>query len=120
MYASVDPATAILEVAAHKGFKVLDTVPHVLTSARVIDPVPIRIVQPEEVPNPNWLVPSSHGPGQQAFGDALVAQGAFVLLPSTVSRHSWNVIFDAVWAAGRFEDVRQEQFALDPRLHATH
>lgn len=119
VYASLDPGTAILEVAAHKGFKTLDTVPHVLTSARVIDPVLIRIVQPEDLPNPNWLVPASHGPGQQAFGDALLREGAIVLLPSTVSRHSWNVLFEASWAAGRFDDVRQESFALDPRLHVT-
>ena len=31
VYCSIDPATAILEVAVHKGFKALDTVPHVLT-----------------------------------------------------------------------------------------
>ena len=33
VYCSADPATAILEVAVHKGFHVLDTVPHVLTTA---------------------------------------------------------------------------------------
>lgn len=117
VYASLDPATAILEVAVHKGFKVLDTVPHILTSARIAEPSQVRVVTPEEVPNPNWLVPVVHGSGQQAFGDALLAQGAFVLVPSTVSRHSWNVIFDSAWAAGRFDDVCQERFALDPRLH---
>lgn len=118
VYASLDPATAILEVAVHKGFKALDTVPHVLTSARIADPALVRVVPPEEVPNPNWLVPTVHGPGQQAFGDALLASGAFVFVPSTVSRHSWNVVFDVGWAVGRFEDVRQERFALDPRLHS--
>jgi RES domain-containing protein len=119
VYAALDPATAILEVAVHKGFKALDTVPHVLTSARIVDPALVRVVQPEDVPNPNWLMPTVHGPGQQAFGDALLAEGLFVVLPSTVSRQSWNVIFDAAWARGRFEDVQQEGFALDPRLHQT-
>lgn len=118
VYAALDPATAILEVAVHKGFKALDTVPHVLTSARIADPALIRVVQPEDVPNPNWLVPTLHGPGQQAFGDDLLSGGAFVLLPSTVSRHSWNVVFDAAWAASNFDDMRQERFALDPRLHS--
>ena len=37
VYCSLEPATAILEVAVHKKFKALDTAPHTLTSARVID-----------------------------------------------------------------------------------
>src|SRR5690606_37439658 len=32
VYCSLDPATAILEVAVHKGFKPLDTVAHALTA----------------------------------------------------------------------------------------
>uniref|UniRef100_UPI003F94965A RES family NAD+ phosphorylase n=1 Tax=Rhodoblastus sp. TaxID=1962975 RepID=UPI003F94965A len=31
VYCSIDPATAILEVAVHTGFEALDSVPHVLT-----------------------------------------------------------------------------------------
>lgn len=119
VYAALDPATAILEVAVHKGFKVLDTAPHVLTSARIVDPSSIQVVQPEDVPNPNWLVPSTHGPGQQGFGDALLSAHRFVLIPSTVSRQSWNLIFEAGQGAGAFDDMRQERFALDPRLHRT-
>lgn len=117
VYAALDPATAILEVAVHKGFTVLDTAPHVLTSARVVDPTLIHVVQPDHVPNPNWLAPTSHGPGQQGFGDALLGAHRFVLIPSTVSRHSWNLIFEASQGAGAFDDVLQDRFALDPRLH---
>ena len=117
VYASLDPATAILEVAVHKGFRALDTERHVLTSARMIDMADLHVVDPADVPNPNWLVPGAHGPGQQAFGDALLRDHLFVLIPSTVSRHSWNVIFDAKKVAGNFDDVRQDDFALDPRLH---
>nr|WP_249218959.1 RES domain-containing protein [Loktanella sp. SALINAS62] len=117
VYASMDPSTAIIEVAVHKGFKVLDTTAHILTSARIIDPAIINVVQPDDVPNPNWLVPGSHGPGQQGFGDQLLTDHLFSLLPSTVSRHSWNLIFDADRARRYFDDVRQERFALDPRLH---
>jgi RES domain-containing protein len=116
VYAALDPATAILEVAVHKGFKVLDTTPHVLTSARVSDASLIHVLRPEKVPNPNWLVPSAHGPGQQAFGDALLRGHRFVLIPSTVSRHSWNLIFNPAQAAGSYDDVKQDRFALDPRL----
>ena len=106
-----------MEVAVHKGFKVLDTAPHVLTSARVIDVATVHVVYPEDIPNPNWLVPGSHGPGQQAYGDQLLNDHLFSLVPSTVSRHSWNLIFDANRAAGHYDDVQQELFALDPRLH---
>ena len=117
VYTSVDPSTAIMEVAVHKGFKVLDTAPHVLTSARVIDLSEVHVVYPEDLPNPNWLVPGSHGPGQQAYGDQLLKDHLFSLVPSTVSRHSWNLIFDADRAAGHYDDVQRERFALDPRLH---
>jgi len=67
--------------------------------------------------NPNWLVPGFHGPGRQGFGDQLLKDHPFSLLPSTVSHHSWNLIFDADRAKGYFDDVQQERFALDPRLH---
>jgi len=118
VYASIDPAVAILEVAVHKGFRVLDTAPHLLTCARITDPSIIHVVRPEDIPNPSWLVPTTHGPGQQGFGDQLVRDHLFTLIPSTVSRYSWNLIFDPGRAFHHLEDVRQERFALDPRLHA--
>lgn len=117
VYSSVDPAAAILEVAVHKGFRVLDTAPHVLTSARIVDPGLVHVVMPKDVPNANWLVPASHGPGQRGFGDMLLATHVFSLVPSTVSRHSWNIIFDPTKTTGLIDDIRQERFALDPRLH---
>lgn len=102
----------------HKGFEVLDRVAHVLSSAVILDPADVHIVQPADVPNPNWLVPSIPSKGQQAFGDALLAQHIFTLVPSAVSRHSWNLIFDPARAARRYGDALQEAFALDPRLQA--
>lgn len=117
VYCSLDPATAILEVAAHEGFKVLDTVPHVLTAATITDPSRVYVVDPTSVPNPNWLRPGVPGAGQQAFGDALFARHQFVVLPSTVSTHSWNLIFIAAMAAGAYAMRLQEDFALDTRLH---
>lgn len=116
VYASLDPATACLEVAVHKGFQVLDTMPHYLTSARISDPTLIHVVQPDDIPNPNWLVPATPGENQQHFGNALLQQYLFVLIPSAVSRHSWNLIFDADRAASHYDEVSQERFALDPRL----
>lgn len=117
VYASLDPATAILEVAVHKTFSVLDTVPHVLTRARISDPAMVHIVRPEDVPNTDWLVPTLPGAGQQAFGDALLQKHRFVLIPSAVSRHSWNVLFVDEWAKGHYDKVEQERFALDTRLN---
>jgi RES domain-containing protein len=117
VYAALDPATAILEVAVHKGFRALDTVRHVLTSARIADPGQVRVIGAEDVPNPNWLRPGVPSAGQQAFGDALLKTHRFVLIPSVVSVHSWNVIFDAVGARSEYGSVEQEAFALDTRLH---
>jgi RES domain-containing protein len=117
VYAALEPAAAILEVAVHKTFRALDTVPHVLTSARIADASRVRVVNASEVPNPNWLRPGAVGAGQQAFGDALLKAHPFVLIPSVVSSHSWNVIFDPTVAEGFYRSAAQERFALDTRLH---
>ncbi|KJC43288.1 RES domain-containing protein [Bradyrhizobium sp. LTSP857] len=116
VYCSIDPATAILEVAVHKGFRALDTVPHVITAA-IIDPAGVFVVEPTAVPNPNWLRPGIPSAGQQAFGDDLLARHGFVVIPSVVSTASWNLIFAAANAAGLYELRSQEPFALDTRLH---
>ena len=117
VYAAMDPATAILEVAVHKTFAALDAVPHVLTSAPIADVGRVHIVDPADVPNPDWLRPGLIGAGQQAFGDTLLRDHAFVLIPSVVSTHSWNLIFDPAAAGGLYGPVAQEPFVLDPRLH---
>lgn len=117
IYASVDPSTAILEVAVHKGFRTLDTVPHVLTAFEIADPSNIHAVDIGAVPNANWLRPGIPSAGQQQFGDGLLASHAFVLIPSVVSRHSWNLLFDPGRAGGLYQLRLQEDFALDTRLH---
>jgi RES domain-containing protein len=110
VYAALDPATAIVEVAVHKTFRALDTVPHVLTWARVKDPAHIRIVTEAEIPNSNWLRPGLPSAGQQAFGNELLKNHPFVLIASVVSTHSWNVIFDPAVASGLYVSVTQEPF----------
>jgi len=117
VYCSFDPSTAILEGAVHKGFRVLDTVPHVLTSLRIPDPADIEVIDPSSVPNPNWLTPGIPSAGQQVFGDRLLRDHAFIMIPSAVSRCSWNVIFDGQRAKGRYLFLAQQPFALDTRLH---
>lgn len=117
VYCSLDPATAILEVAVHKGFRTLDTVPHVLTALTVTDLAGTAVTWPAQIPNPNWLRPGIPSAGQQAFGDGLLAAHRFVVLPSAVSTNSWNLVFVAASAAGAYAPRSQERFALDTRLH---
>jgi len=117
VYAALDPATAILEVAVHKTFRALDIVPHVLTCAKILDAGAVRVVEAAEIPNPNWLAPGALSAGQQTFGDGLLASHPFTLIPSVVSTHSWNVIFDPAIAAGGYDLLAREPFALDTRLH---
>jgi RES domain-containing protein len=117
VYAALDPATAILEVAVHKTFRALDATPHVLTWARITGPRQVHVVERSNIPNPNWLKPGTPGAGQQSFGGELVKTHAFVLLPSVVPTHSWNVIFDPAKASGLYDRVNHERFALDARLH---
>ena len=118
VYCSIDPATAILEVAVHKGFNALDTVPHVLTSITLADPADVHVVNPASVPNSNWLRPCAPSAGQKAFGDALLKRYIFVVIPSAVSTHSWNLIFVATTAASAYTVRSQEPFALDTRLNS--
>lgn len=117
VYCALDPATAILEVAVHKGFRALDIVPHVLTSMTVSDPGAVHVVEPEDIPNPNWLRPGIPSAGQREFGDALLSRHPFIILPSVVSTHSWNLIFVAAQVQGRYAVAAQERFALDTRLN---
>ncbi len=117
VYCSIDATTAILEVAVHVGFKVLDTVPYVITAARIPDIAEVHVVKHDAAPNPNWLRPGIPSAGQQAFGDDLLRRHRFVAIPSTVSTHSRNLIFDPLKAAGFYSLDLQEPFALDTRLH---
>jgi RES domain-containing protein len=116
VYCAIDPATAILEVAVHKGFRALDLVSHVLTAVTISAPGRVHVVDPASVPNSNWLGPGIPSAGQQGWGDTLLSRHQFVLLPSVVSTHSWNLIFVGTLAAGGYA-CKQEAFALDPRLH---
>lgn len=118
IYTAIDPSTAILEVAVHKGFKVLNTVAHNLHSFTIADPSLVHVVQASDVPNPNWLKPITPCQDQQEFGDALSAKYPFFLIPSAVSEHSWNLIVNASTAPAHMLDPKVSRLALDPRLRA--
>lgn len=117
LYCSLDAATAILEVAVHKGFRALDRVAHVITSLTIADPSLVHVVRPAHVPNPGWLVTGMPSAGQQEFGAELLAQHHFFIIPSVVSQHSWNLIFDPDRAAGKYAFELQEPLSIDTRLN---
>lgn len=117
VYCAIDPATALLEVAVHKGFRALDTAPHVLTSLTILNPASVRVVHPQQIPDANWLRPGLPSAGQQEFGDALLARHHFVAIPSVVSSHSWNLLIAVPAANDAYALRSQEPFALDARLH---
>jgi RES domain-containing protein len=118
VYCSLDPGTAILEVAVHKGFETLNAIPHVLSSAALAVPwSDVHVVRPEDIPNRLWLYPSAMSAAQQAFGREQLNAYFFVAMPSAVSRRSWNLVFDASRCAGRYALRSQEPLDLDPRLN---
>lgn len=117
VYCSLDAATAVLEVAVHKGFRRLDEDPHTLTSIHLANPDRIRFVFPADIPEPHWLEPGEPDARQRSFGDALLAESHFVAIPSVVSRNSWNLLVAVPAARGEYTVRSQEPFVLDPRLH---
>lgn len=117
VYCAIDPATCIVEVAVHKKFKVLDTKAHVLTSMEVLNVTNVHVVHPADVPNPAWLHGGSPSIGQQNFGADLLRKHDFVLLPSAVSKMSWNMVFDPVRSAGKYKLRSQERLVIDTRLN---
>lgn len=119
LYTSIDPATAILEVGVHKGFDVLDAVPHMLLELRLANPAAVHVATPPSIPHPEWLRPGTPSTGQQVFGGALLDAHPVLLVPSVVSTHSWNLLIDITADAAAFTLHSHEAFALDPRLAAT-
>lgn len=117
VYCSLDPATTILESAVHRGFKVLDTQPFVLTSFTVLDPSAVKVVSPDDVPNPAWLHSGIPSAGQQDWGQALVDGHPFVAFPSVVSKLSWNIVFRPDRASGLYTLLGQDRLVLDTRLN---
>ena len=116
VYASLDPATTILEVAVHAGFAMLQQVPHVTTRFSIDDASDIHVVTPANLPVKTWLSAGHAAANQQAFGDQLLAAHRFVLLPSTVSPLSWNCLFNPDRAKKHYRWLEQILFVFDARL----
>jgi len=119
VYCSLDPATCIVEAAVHRGFAVLDTQPHVLSCLQldVRAGAGVAVLQPEALPNPAWLHAGVPSAGQQQFGAGLLAAHGIVVLPSAVSKLSWNLVFAPGVAAGRWKLLHQQPLVLDTRLN---
>lgn len=116
VYCSLDPATCIVEAAVHRGFAVLDSQPHVLSCVQ-FDAAAVRVVPPHELPNPAWLHGGTPSAGQQRHGAALLAAHGIVVLPSAVSKCSWNLVFSPDAAAGRWRLLHQQRLVVDTRLN---
>jgi RES domain-containing protein len=116
VYASLDPSTCVMEVAVHAGFEMLDTTAHQLLCIQINAPEDVYVVQPHDVPNPNWLMPGSVTQGQQRFGGELLRQHAFVLVPSVVCRSAWNLLINPALVKGRMKLLAAERAGLDGRL----
>lgn len=120
VYCSLDPATCLVEAAVHRGFDVLDARPHVLSCVQIApfspaDPA-ARVVLPDELPNPAWLHGGTPSAGQQRFGAELLAAHGVLVLPSAVSKCSWNLVFSPDVAAGRVRLLHQQRLVVDTRL----
>lgn len=118
LYCSLDPATALIEVAAHKGFNVLDMMPHVLTSLDILPTAhtSIHVVNKIDIPNENWMRPGAPSIGQQQFGEEQLNKYPIIVIPSVVSSYSWNLIIDVEAAKGLFKLRAQIALAIDTRL----
>jgi RES domain-containing protein len=116
VYCALDPATTILELAAHIGIEALDNQRRVLTCFEIVDPSDVHIVMPSEVPNSHWLRPSVSTHSQRLFGDSQLKIKPFVAIPSVVSPRSWSLLFSPTSAAGLIKNVVQETFTVVPRL----
>ena len=117
VYCSFDAATALIEVAVHKGFDTIDSVPHVLSCIEILESASIHTVDLSALPSPDWLMPGIPEAAQQRYGDELLGRHKFVAIPSAVSRNSWNLLFVAANAKGAYRLRSQEPYVLDKRLN---
>ena len=116
VYCSLDPSTAILEVAVHKGFDTLDRVAHTLTSCEMINPATLHVVTAATLPNARWLENGPPSRGQQEFGRKTLEEHGAMVIPSAVCQQSWNFIFSPAHFTSRYVLQHQSAFSLDTRL----
>jgi RES domain-containing protein len=123
VYASADPATALLEVGVHIGLPALTKKPHIKTAFSINQMADLHIVWPSDVPNSGWLTRNKPSDEQRNFGHSLLDKHAFIALPSVVTKFSWNVIFDpnspAFLNSAKWDHLHTELYDLDARLATT-
>ncbi len=112
VYASLDPATAILESVVNRGVRAVRRSRPVLTAFEVGRPDEVRVILPDEVPDPEWLTCDKPAERQQCWGGDLLAAHPFVLFPSACSPRSWNLVFAADRARRRYRALGQERLSL--------
>ena len=121
VYASLDPATCLVEAAVHRGFDVLDTRPHVLSCLQIhplADGQPgVLVVPPGSLPNPAWLHGGPPSAGQQRFGAGCLLSPGVLVIASAVSRHSWNLVYSPEVAGARVRLLHQQRLVVDTRLN---
>jgi RES domain-containing protein len=120
VYASGDPATALLEVGVHVGLPALSNKPHVKTAFSINEMADLHIVWPSDIPDPSWLTRAPPTDDQRDFAHDLLDTYAFIALPSVVTKYSWNVIFDpnspAFLKSAKWDHLHTELYDLDTRL----
>jgi hypothetical protein len=77
----------------------------------------VAVLAPEALPNPARLHGGVPSAGQKRFGAALLAAHGAVVLPSAVSKLSWNLVFSPTLAAGLRQLLHQQRLVLDTRLN---
>jgi RES domain-containing protein len=117
VYCSIDPSTCLVETAVHRGFEVLDAHPHVLTSIEITEAENVHVVTPDDVPNPAWLSGGMPSRNQQRWGANLLAAYGIVMIPSAVSKQSWNLVFEPDAARERYRLRLQIRLSVDTRLN---
>lgn len=71
---------------------------------------------PNDIPDADWLDPNSQTTAQRDWGAEMLTRHRILVIPSAVSRQSWNLVFLAPLPAKGIADVEQTRFVLDPRL----
>ena len=80
------------------------------------DATRVQVVHPENLQDDSWLAPGPPIYACQKFGAQLLDEVGVFVMPSAVSRDSWNAILDP--AVAKRVNATQTPFQFDPRLNS--